>query len=134
MDGNSEPLQLNPQSRRLVRHVTLTGDVIREYKYQVNGQTRLFVASLRVRQNSNTDICVVNMTSQSTGELFILSFSGFLKSLYHGKKLITNFIPTDVVCDTHCNIIVTDCPNGQIHLLSPNGEFMKYLLTENDRE
>lgn len=30
MDENSEPLQLNPQSQRLVRHVTLTGDVIRE--------------------------------------------------------------------------------------------------------
>lgn len=125
VDDNIKKCHPDSKSRRLVIHVTLTGDVIREYEYQEDGQTRLFTVPYKVRQNGNTDICVVNRTSQSTGELVILSSSGFLKYVYHGN-------PTDVVCDAHCNIIVTDCTNSQIHLLSPDGEFMKYLLTENE--
>uniref|UniRef100_A0A8W8MUN2 B box-type domain-containing protein n=1 Tax=Magallana gigas TaxID=29159 RepID=A0A8W8MUN2_MAGGI len=131
-DTESEPLQPDSHSRRLVRHVTLTGDVIREYEYQEDGQTRLFTLPYRVRQNGNTDICVVNRTSTFTGELVILSFSGSLKSVYLGQKLMEKFSPTDVVCDKQCNIIVNDFYNSKIHLLSPNVEFMKYLLTENE--
>ncbi|XP_052704030.1 uncharacterized protein LOC128180179 [Crassostrea angulata] len=131
-DNESELYQPDSHSRRLVRHVTLTGEVIREYKYQEDGQTRLFTAPARVRQNGNNDICVVNMTSQFTGELVILFSYGSIKLVYGGKKLTNPFIPSDVVCDSHCNIIVTDHFNCQIHLLSPDGEFMKYLLTEND--
>nr|XP_034309487.1 uncharacterized protein LOC105346241 [Crassostrea gigas] len=130
VDDCTNIFHLDSKSRRLVRHVTLTGDVIREYEYQEDGQTRLFTLPYKVRQNGNTDICVVNSTSLSTGELVILSSSGFLKSVYHGQNLI--FDPADVVCDAHCNIIVSDCRNSRIHLLSPDGEFMKYLLTEND--
>ncbi|XP_065924427.1 uncharacterized protein [Magallana gigas] len=131
-DTESEPLQPDSRSRRLVRHVTLTGDVIREYEYQKDGQTRLFTFLLKVKQNGNTDICVVNRTSRSTGELVILSFSGSLKSVYRGQKWMKKCFPTDVVCDKHCNIIVTDFYNSKILLLSPNVEFMKYLLTENE--
>uniref|UniRef100_K1P1S7 Uncharacterized protein n=1 Tax=Magallana gigas TaxID=29159 RepID=K1P1S7_MAGGI len=130
VDDDTETFHPDSKSRRVLRHVTLTGDVIREYEYQVDGQTRLFTLPYKVRQNSNTDICVVNSTSQSTGELAILSSSGFLKSVYHGQKL--TFDPSDVVFDSHCNIIVSNCPTSQIHLLSPDGKFMKYLLTENE--
>eukprot|EP00105_Crassostrea_gigas_P045013 XP_019929161.1 PREDICTED: uncharacterized protein LOC109620696 [Crassostrea gigas] len=119
-------------SRRLVRHVTLTGDVIREYEYQMDGQTCLFTNPCRVRQNGNTDICVVNKTSKAAGELVILFESGSLRCRYNGQKLVEQFNPTDVVCDSHCNIIVNDIVNSKIHLLSPDGEFMKYLLTENE--
>uniref|UniRef100_K1PPR6 Uncharacterized protein n=1 Tax=Magallana gigas TaxID=29159 RepID=K1PPR6_MAGGI len=129
-DDDTETFHPDSKSRRLLRHVTLTGDVIREYEYQEDGQTRLFTLPYKVRQNGNTDICVVNSTSQSTGELAILSSSGFLKSVYHGQKL--TFDPSDVVFDSHCNIIVSNCPTSQIHLLSPDGKFMKYLLTENE--
>ncbi|XP_052703772.1 uncharacterized protein LOC128180031 [Crassostrea angulata] len=132
-DPESERYQPDSHSRRLVRHMTLTCDVIREYEYQEDGQTRLFTVPRRVRQNGNTDICVVNRTSRSTGELVILFFSGSLKSVYRGQKWMEKFNPTDVVCDKHCNIIVNDLSiNSEIHLLSPDGEFMKYLLTENE--
>uniref|UniRef100_K1Q441 Uncharacterized protein n=1 Tax=Magallana gigas TaxID=29159 RepID=K1Q441_MAGGI len=130
VDDDTETFYPDSKSRRLVRHVTLTGDVIREYEYQEDGQTRLFTVPWKVRQNGNTDICVVNRTEEFTGELVILSSSGFLKSVYHGQKV--TFDPADVVCDSHCNIIVSDYSNSQIHLLSPDGEFMKYLLTENE--
>ncbi|XP_061184987.1 uncharacterized protein LOC133193001 [Saccostrea echinata] len=132
INKESHPYKLNSQSRRLVRHITVTGDVIHEYEYQEDGQTRLFTLPVRVTQNSNSDICVVNRLGRTTGNLVIMSPSGLLRSVYDGQNHTEDFLPTDVVCDPHCNILVTDQNNKQIHLLSPDGEFLKVLLTENE--
>ncbi|XP_062572807.1 uncharacterized protein LOC134234778 [Saccostrea cucullata] len=102
----------------------LTGDVIHEYEYQEDGQTRLFTAPYKVTENRKGDICVVNGTGVTTGELIIMSPSGRMKLVYHGLNLIKN--PNDVVCDSLCNILVNDLYNKQIHLLSPDGEFLKF--------
>lgn len=130
-DTQSERYQPDSSSRRLVRHVTVAGDIIREFEYQEDSQTRLFTVPWRVKQTGNTDICVVNWTSESTGELVILSVTGCLKSVYRGQKLVNKFKPTDVVLDSHCNIIVSDTFHSKIHLLSHDGAFMKYLIAEN---
>nr|XP_022336024.1 uncharacterized protein LOC111132500 [Crassostrea virginica] len=130
-DTESDPYQPNSDSRRLVRHVTLTGDVIREYEYQEDGQTRLFTLPRRVTQNGNTDICVINAPRNTTSELLILSFSGSLKSVYPKQEHRHNFSLTDVVCDSYHNIIVSEEKKRSVHLLSSDGEFMRYLLTEN---
>ncbi|XP_062570085.1 uncharacterized protein LOC134232157 [Saccostrea cucullata] len=131
-DNESEDYKLDSYSRRLVRHITVTGDVIHEYEYQEDGQTRLLTMPLGITQNRNSDICVVNLTSDSTGELVIISSSGGMKSVYRGQNLMKKFNPTDVVCDSLCNILVTDSRNNRIHLLSPDGEFLKFLLTKNE--
>ncbi|XP_061185004.1 uncharacterized protein LOC133193020 [Saccostrea echinata] len=128
----SDHYKLESHSRRLVRHITVTGDVIHEYEYQEDGQTRLFTLPDRVTQNSNSDICVVNRTSHTACELVIMSPSGRIKSIYHGQNLAKAFRPTDIVCDSLCNILVTDLCNKQIHLLSPDVEFLKFLLTKNE--
>ncbi|XP_078338978.1 uncharacterized protein LOC144627065 [Crassostrea virginica] len=121
----SDYLQLNSDSRRLVRHVTLTGDVIGEYEYQGDCQTRLFRIPKRVTQNGNTDICVVNKTSDTTGELLILSISGSLKSVYPKQEHRHIFLLGDVVCDSYRNILVSEAHNSSVHLLSSDGEFMR---------
>lgn len=126
-DTESEEYELNSSSRRLVRHVTLNGDVIREYEYREDGQTRLFTWPGRVRKNGNKDICVINMMSK----LVIVSFSGSLKVIYFGQDPREEFNVTDVVCDSHFNILLCEAKNSKIHLLSPEGKFMRYLLTEN---
>ena len=90
-EAKSDNYQTNSDSRRLVRHVTLAGNVIREYEYEADGQTRLFTAPYRVIQNSNTDICVINWTSDSTSELVILYFSGSLKTVYKGYNRNEDF-------------------------------------------
>ncbi|XP_062570729.1 uncharacterized protein LOC134232765 [Saccostrea cucullata] len=131
-DLESNDYKLERHNRRLVRHITVTGDVIHEYEYQEDGQTRLFTVPLRVIQNRNGDICVVNLTSDHTGELVIMSPSGRIKSIYRGQNLTKDFKPIDVACDTVCNILATDFNSKQIHLLSPDGEFLKFLLTENE--
>jgi hypothetical protein len=116
----------------LLRHMTLTGDVICDYEYQEDGQTRLFTVPFRVKQNGNSDICVVNRTSDDTGNMMILSLAGCLKSVYHGQNLKEDFAPYDVSCDSRCNILVTEPTNNRVHLLSPDGEFLKILLTEDE--
>ncbi|XP_061178366.1 uncharacterized protein LOC133187007 [Saccostrea echinata] len=130
-DKESDDYKLDSNSRRLVRHITVTGDVIHEYEYQEDGQTRLFTLPVRVTQNSNSDICVVNHTSDNSGDLVIMSPSGHVKSVYRGENLTENFDPSDVACDSLCNILVTDPNNNQIYLLSPEGKFLKFLLTKN---
>ena len=82
-------------------------------------------------QNGNTDICVINRTSENARELVVLSFSGSLKSVYPEQGQREEFNLIDVVCDSYSNIIVSEALNSSVHLLSPEGEFMRYLLTEN---
>ncbi|XP_062619186.1 uncharacterized protein LOC134280742 [Saccostrea cucullata] len=131
-DNGSDLYKLESHSRRLVRHITVTGDVIHEYEYQEDGHTRLFTFPGRVTQNSNSDICVVNSKSVTTAELMIMSPSGRIKSVYRGQNPTIEFRPADIACDSLGNILVTDPYNKQIHLLSPDGEFLKFLLTDNE--
>ncbi|XP_062609423.1 uncharacterized protein LOC134271193 [Saccostrea cucullata] len=131
-DYESDDYKLKSHSRRLVRYITVTGDVIHEYEYQEDGQSRLFTVPTRLTQNSNSDICVVNRTNKFTGDLVIMSPSGSLKYVYRGQNLIEDFCPSFVVCDSLYNILVTDHNNKQIHLLSSDGGFLKFLLTENE--
>lgn len=131
-DTESELYKPDSKSRRLVRHLTLTGDVTREYEYQEDGQTRLFTTPIRVKQNRNLNICVVNRTSETTSELVILSSTGNLKSIFRGQKQTKHYYLHDVVCDFLNNIIVSDYFGSQVYLLSPDGEFLKCLLTANE--
>lgn len=71
-------------------------------------------------------------TSNSTSELVILSSSGSLKYVYRGQKMRKKFNASDVAYDSYCNIIICDISDSKIHLLSPDGKFLKYLLTENE--
>ncbi|XP_078312760.1 uncharacterized protein LOC144619208 [Crassostrea virginica] len=107
-DSESKLYQPNSRSRRLVRRMSLKGNVIREYEFQKGGKMGLFTVPCRVLENLNTDVCVINATSDSTGELVILSFSGSLKTVYPEQDQRDNFKFTDVVCDPQSNIIVSE--------------------------
>ncbi|XP_061194734.1 uncharacterized protein LOC133202878 [Saccostrea echinata] len=131
-DTETELYKLESHSRNLLRHISWTGDVISEYEFHGDGQTRLFTLPVRVSQSSNTDICVVNWTSTSKGEVIILSSSGSQKSVYRGQNLAADFRPTDVASDLHCNVLLTDHYNNCVHLLSPEGKFLMYLMTEKE--
>lgn len=74
----------------------------------------------------------MNWTSGDTSELVILTFSGALRSVYRGQDPTKICLLSDVVCDSHCNILVSDVTYSSIHLLGPDGEFMKFLLTEKE--
>ena len=51
IDTGTDTYEPTPQSRRLVRQVTRTGDVIYEYEYQEDGKTILFTVPFRIKQN-----------------------------------------------------------------------------------
>lgn len=129
--AESDLYDLNFHSRRLLRHVTVNGNIIKDFEYHEDRQTRLFTLPARVEQNGNTDICVINRTSAIKGELVILSVSGFTKSVYRGHVQRLELNATDVACDSHFNIIVGEINSNNIHLLSPDGKFLRYLLTVN---
>ncbi|XP_061169481.1 uncharacterized protein LOC133178805 [Saccostrea echinata] len=129
-DSETDAYTLDSHSRRLVKHLTLTGDGIHEYEFREDGQTRLFTRPYRLCQNNNSDIYVTNSTKHETGEVVIVFARDRLRSVYRGQNLKEDFFPSDIVCDSTCNILVIETSN--IHLLSPEGEFLKYLLREKD--
>ena len=47
IDTDTDIYEPSSHSRRLVRHVTLTGDVIHEYEYKEDGKTRLYTVPFR---------------------------------------------------------------------------------------
>ncbi|XP_062599374.1 uncharacterized protein LOC134260858 [Saccostrea cucullata] len=132
VDSECNSFELDSNSRRLVKHFTLECDLIHEYEFKEDGRTRLFNMPYKLCQNSNSDICVMNITSDKLGEILIISFSGSLRTIYRGQNMKEDFLPADVACDSSCRILVADPLHSRIHLLSPEGEFLKYLLTDKE--
>ncbi|XP_062576262.1 uncharacterized protein LOC134238164 [Saccostrea cucullata] len=131
-DSEQDVYKVECDSRRLVRHVTCTGDVINEFEFQEDKKTRLFTLPWRITKDGNKKIYVVNRTSLTSGDLVILSSSGRLISVYTGQRLKEDFTPCDVLSDAYFNVLVSDLNNHQIHMLDPDGEFLKFLLTERE--
>ena len=122
---------LQPSSRRLVQRMTLTGKVLNTYEFREDGVTRLFTLPMRTAENGNSDICVINFTSRTTGELVVLHTDGRVRFTYHGQEGSKfKFNPSDVVCDLKSRIIVSDGANKSLHLLSPDGTFLRYLMSD----
>ena len=125
-DGDN--YKLLPSSRRLVQRMTLTGKVLHTYEFREDGVTRLFTWPSRTTENGNSNICVINHTSDTTGELVVLHGDGRVRATYRGQD--SEFDPRDVACDCNRRIIVSDCKNKSLHLLSPDGTFLRYLLSD----
>ena len=124
---NGDHYKLQPSSRRLLQRMTLSGKVLHTYEFRVDGVTRLFTVPGRTAENGNSDICAINRTSGKTGELIVLQGDGRVRTTYHGLE-DSVFDPRDVTCDCNRRIIVLDCISKSLHLLSPDGKFLGYLL------
>ena len=103
MVGDDYKLRLS--SRRLVQRMTLTGKILHMYEFREDGSTRLFTYPWKTAENGNSDICVINSTSDDTGELIVLHRDGRVKATYSGQEG-SQFNPTDIACDSkkknHC--------------------------------
>ena len=121
--------KLQPSSRRLVQRMTLFRKILNTYEFREDGITRLFTLPYRTAENDNSDICVINRTSNDTGELIVLHMDGRVRVTYNGQD--SEFDPADVACDSNKRIIVLDCNKEKtLHLLSPDGIFIRYLLSD----
>ena len=129
LDDGGDDFKLKPSSRRLVQRMTLTGKVLHTYEFREDDVTRLFTWPVRSAENGNSDICAINRTSRVTGELIVLHGDGRVRTIYRGLK-DSKFDPRDVACDSKKRIIVSDCTNKCLHLLGPDGIFLRYLLSD----
>ena len=126
---NGDRFKLEPSSRRLVQRMTLTGDVLQTYEFREDGVTRLFIWPFTTAENGNSDVCITNRTSSDTGELIVLKGNGKPRFTYRAQEGRI-FHPRDVACDRKKRIIVTDNTNKSLHLLSPDGTFLRFLLSD----
>ena len=129
MDGGDH-YKLQSSSRRLVQRITLTGKVLNTYEFREDGTTRLFTLPGRMSENCNSDICVINRTSNYTGELIVLYGDGRVRFTYRGQEG-RKFNPTDIACDPERRIIVVELAKATpLTLVSPNGAFLRFLLSD----
>ena len=129
IDGGDYYKLQQTTKRRLVQRMTLTGKVLHTYELREDGVTRLFTNPTRTTENGNSDICVINRIDGGAGELIVLHRDGRVRATYRGQEN-PKFIPSDVACDSKGRIIVADLTNKCLHLLSPDCEFLRYLLSD----
>ena len=119
-----------PSSRRLVQLVTISGNVLQTYEFKEDGTTRLFSHPNFATQNTNSDICVCNLTARNVGELIVLYRDGRVRFTYNQKRPgVFNFFPTGLACDSRSRIIIGD-GYGFLHLLRQDGQLIKYIATD----
>lgn len=86
-----------------------------------------------VVENVNGDVCITNKRKSLT----VVDKSGGFRFRYpyvantKYTKIVLGEI-TGIVCDTSGNILLSDFTNHTIHLVDINGQFIQYLMTEND--
>ena len=113
-----------------MQRITLTGKILHTYEFREDGTTRLFTLPGRMAENGNSDICAINRTSDFTGELIVLYADGRLRFTYRGQEG-PKFDLRDVACDSERRIIVLECTKTtSLSLLSPNGTFLRFLLSD----
>ena len=129
LEDDGDRFNLKPSRRRLVQRMTISGKVLHTYEFQGDGITRLFIFPGRATENDNCDICAINRTSSKTGELIVLHGDGRVRTNYLGQDDSEfKLYPFDVACDSKRRIVVSDCNNKCLHLLSQSGIFLRYLL------
>jgi hypothetical protein len=98
------------------------------YQYSKHKQ-RLFTVPDRIT-DVNSDIVVIDRTSKEDGRVVVLGKEGGVKWIYQGHPQINTedkpFDPGDIVTTSVGNVIVTDCNNHTLHVISGEGELLTY--------
>ena len=119
------------KSQRKVQMLSTSSVVLRTYEYSENSTNPVLTCPCRVIQNYNSDVCVVNHYEESKdkwrGNVCVFYEDGGLKFVYsgHGEE----FYPTEICCDSLCNIICANLVDNTIHVISSEGVFVQYLFT-----
>ena len=113
-----------------VQMVTPSGGILHNYEFDKDGKPML-IMPIRVTQNYNSDVCVVNKyqidINEFRGSICVFHEDGRLRFVYKGQGGV--FFPTAVCCDLLCNIICGNYFHSTVHLISSEGAFLKYLFT-----
>jgi hypothetical protein len=98
------------------------------YQYNKHKQ-RLFTVPFRIA-DVNSDIVVIDCTSNDDGRVVALGKEGGVKWIYQGHPQINTevklFDPCDIVTTSVGNVIVAECKNDTLHVISGEGELLTY--------
>ena len=99
------------------------------YQYNKRKQ-RLFTVPYRIT-DVNSDIVVIDRTSYDDGRVVVLGKEGDVKWIYQGHPQINTkdnpFDPRDIVATSVGNVIVADCNNDAMHVISgEEGQLLTY--------
>ncbi|XP_046575511.1 E3 ubiquitin-protein ligase TRIM71-like [Haliotis rubra] len=93
---------------------------------------KIFMAPRYIAVNINGDICV---SDKGASCVVILNRNFQVKARYippESLKLRSSFCPRGICCDKFGRIIVADGCNNKLHLLSAQGDFLRFLMGESD--
>jgi hypothetical protein len=98
------------------------------YQYNKHKQ-RLFTYPYRIT-DVNSDIVVIDLTSNEDGRVVVLGKEGGVKWIYQGHPQINTedkpFNPCDIVATSVGKVIVADYNNDTLHVISGEGELLTY--------
>ena len=79
-----------------------------------------------ISENRNLDICVADWDARA---VVVVSAAGNLRFRYTDPHSTTrkSFYPLGITTDSCCNIMISDCGNHSIHIISTGGHFLRYI-------
>ena len=120
-------------SHRLLKRMTMKGEVVCEYEYENDGITPLFNRTEKTVEYYNGDFSVIdnrcNYKNKISSVVYRFDFRGNVKFRYSGQPNIYPYNPLDLCSDMHGNTITTDSKNRNVQLIDTDGNFVRYLIT-----
>ncbi|XP_056001271.1 E3 ubiquitin-protein ligase TRIM71-like [Ostrea edulis] len=117
---------------RVVRYRS-SGEKIQEIMCDHNGK-KLYSNPWFVCENINGDVCVADWSGPD--KLVVVNMDGEFRFNYHGKtghQRTKFFSPREIATDSLGHIVISDIMNNVLHLISKDGEFISFLLTQKVR-
>ncbi|XP_052079434.1 uncharacterized protein LOC127717695 isoform X3 [Mytilus californianus] len=104
----------------------MDGKQKQSYEYDKHKQ-RLFTVPIIITSNVNNDILVIDSTSIDE-RVVVIDREGQVKWTYQGLPQVNSgdklFHPRDIVTTSEGHVIVTDCNNHALHVLSRDGDLL----------
>lgn len=126
-------LKMDENSIRRLMKLDKDGNTLLIVENDVNGKA-IFTYPAKVTVNINGDICAIDETGEYSGRLVVFDSAGDLKFEY-GEQDSTFEETCDLsccACDGEARIVASDWLHHKIHILTADGCFIGYLLTEDD--
>ncbi|CAC5391748.1 unnamed protein product [Mytilus coruscus] len=125
---NAPTFPITETSRRGIKKLGMDRKVKFNFEYDKD-KRRLFTCPYRITTNINGDICVADIiTADNSGRVAVLGYDGSVKWSYIGNPEVNGgwnkFNPEGIATTSQGHIVITDCNNHAIHVLSMEGNLI----------